>query len=840
MDGEKMIFGAANNYVPFGFWPPHAPLPNQGPVFGSTAGSSTGAGATMSLNWPEFVPSRPGVGDGDANAGSGLLASATTKQVPTLKETDLSQPVEEEEDIIMSEQEQTLEQVKRERDELKKDLDIEYDRRFDEQARNERLTEQLVKANTELANSQRAVQNIEHSLKESESKLAEDQAEIQALKSRNAKADFQLAQTNTAFSDARKQIDKLYADAAHWREAHKEAAIARDEYKLKFEDTHLQFKDLQDQWEEAVAETADLKATLEEHLKFEERNDLQSDIAEANAEHERTLRIIEVKDERISHLEGLLQKEIERNRHDADEKARAAAASPVDDDRHIGSMGGSLEAELSMIDDSEWIAPGTSDYEPEYVSLSTSDVHVAATVEPRDPSPAPSPTVHVQQAASTEPEAAKTPVQSVNVREAASTKPEAARSPIQTIEVREAASSLPAEPPRIQLSFYNARDVFSCAPDQPAVTPLAFSAQNAVTTEPVEPARTPISLDDVHTIASTEPMEPAPVPLSFADARDIFNYAPVDPASSPSALSPQSTTSIAPIELARAPLSLDDVHKVASTEPTEPTRSSLSLYGVHDIASYAPDEPVGARLAMYEEEVASFSPRRPVPKASELVGHEIANFAPREPILPVLAMSPTETVSTSPMAPQNSTAELSTQTDAPATTTDISAQTDAPALTSQVVLQAALETVPVQPKAQTAAVKPVNRIAPIMVTREVEPIEQVSLKPELKRPIAVASKKTVFIGWITYLVGILLAGYILVLEAELAAWKNANGVGFGGGYGNVASRSGAYGNGRHVFGVIPMGMGIGNTWVSEQIARRMSVAISLFEDFAGITNEPHY
>jgi hypothetical protein len=90
------------------------------------------------------------------------------------------------------------------------------------------------------------------------------------------------------------------------------------------------------------------------------------------------------------------------------------------------------------------------------------------------------------------------------------------------------------------------------------------------------------------------------------------------------------------------------------------------------------------------------------------------------------------------------------------------------------------------------------------------------------------------------LLAVLFAVYSLVLQAELATWKNANGVGFGGGYGNVASRSGAYGNGRHLFGFIPMGMDIGNSWVSEQIARHMSLAISLIEDWAGITNEPMY
>jgi hypothetical protein len=850
-----MVFGAGAEYFSFGVENPYLTLPAEG--------SRSDASAKMSLS-EEVFPSWPAeAGDEQASAGSGILAFATTKQVPTLKESDSSRPVEEVSNN-MSEQEESasnrLEQVERERDGLQTQLDAlkaqltdEYNRTGNLEIQNGELIEQLNQCKAELSNSRRINGDTEYSLKQTESKLVEEQTAIRNLETRNARLEKDLALREAAVKDKSNQNDNLHADNVQLQQAYEAIARERDDVLVQCKDKELQFEDLHDQWQKAEERIAELEDVLTEHVKFEENNDLQGDIAELKAEHERTLRTIDVKDERISHLEALLQKEKERNLHHADETARAAAASPVDDDRHIGSMGDTLEHELSMLDESEWVEPEPSDYEPAYAPPSTTHIFVAAStepvavqvptnaiavreaasVEPRQADPAPTSTVHVHQAASTEPVAVIVPVHAiavreaasvkpqnpapappstVNVKHAASTEPKAASVPIQTIEFREAASTPPAEPSRITLSFYNVRDVFSCAPEQPAGALLDIHQQDAASTEPMEPARVSLLFNNVHNIASYAPREPT-----------------------------------------GARLAIHEQH-AASTEPAEPAPAPLSLYNVHEIASYAPKESAGARLAWYEQEVAHLSPRSPVPVVSTIVGHEIVNFAPREPSPPLLTLNVTEGASTIPVvrqttttdfstqtdAPATTTAELSTQTDAPATTIDFSTQTDAPALTSQLLLQAALETIPVQPDPQPAIVKPTNCIAPVMVTREIKPIEQAPPKPEPKRPTTNSSKKTGIMDWIPMLLNVLLVVYSLFLSAELAAWKNANGVGFGGGYGNVASRSGAYGNGRHLFGVIPVGMHIGNSWVSEQIARHMSVAISLIEDFAGITNEPHY
>jgi hypothetical protein len=415
------------------------------------------------------------------------------------------------------------------------------------------------------------------------------------------------------------------------------------------------------------------------------------------------------------------------------------------------------------------------------------------------------------------------------------------------------------------------QDIVSFAPDQPAIAPLDYSPQNAASTEPVEPARVPLSIVDVNHIASYAPDQPAGAPLDYS------------------------------------------LQNAASTEPVEPARAHLSMVDVHDIASYAPKQPTGTLLRLHEQtsvstepvesardtlafddvyDVASFAPKRPASVASTISRHEIANYAPKEPSLPLLTVDVTEAASTCPIARQITSAEFSTQTDAPATTnnfstqtdapittdlaiqtdalvvatTESSAQTDAPALTSQLLTHTALATTPIEPSTQITTAKPNNHIIPVVVTREIIPVEQTLLKPEPERPnttteaqahtnndtaeerviaktspvMATRAKKARFAGWIPILSTVLFAVWSLILQAELATWKNANGVGFGGGHGNVASRSGAHGNGRDLFGDIPIGMNIGNSWVSEQIAQRMSVAMSFLEDWVGIVNEPMY
>ncbi|KAG9186163.1 hypothetical protein G6011_02719 [Alternaria panax] len=820
----KTIFGGGAKFHSFGIERPYDTLPAER--------STSGAGAKMSLS----------------STGSGDLAFATTKQVPTLKESDLSRRVEQVSNNMSGRGETASnqsEQVLRERcDALQQQLNEEYDRAGSLEQQYDKLKDENARFKNEFEKLKREREDTEYALKTSEDTLAEEQSTIKALEKRNIKLEEVLARKEAALEDRDKQNAILTADCQHLSSEYELKVGEIDDLRAKFLNKKLQFDDLQDQWQTDQERIAELEAAIKEHEDSNLVAELENDIAGLHAIQEQDSRTIIVKDERISHLEGLLQKEQQRNLHNADETARAAAASPVDDQRHIGSMGGTLEDEFSslMLDENDFIECEPSEYELElqtlspvhvvasvtpvaaHLPVSRIDISQAASVTPRNPVPAPPSSIVVNKAASTEPAAVKMPAHiiavrdaasveprdptpappsTINVSEAASTAPEAARVPVQTTGFYKTLSTEPVEPARVRLSFRGVDDIASFAPDQPTGAPLDYSLQKAASTEPIEPARAPLSVRDVHHIASYAPKQPAGALLRMHEQKSV------------------------------------------STEPIEPARDSLSFDHVYDIASFAPD--------------------RPAPVVSTIVRHEIANFAPKEPSLPMLAVDVTEVASTRPVARQITSAELSTQTDAP-TTTDLSVQTDAPALTSQLLTHTVLATTPIEPSTYTAIVKPSNHIGPIMVTREIKPVEQAPPKPEPERPTptteaqahinkdtaeehamantpsvtATRSKKAIFTGWIPMLLAVLLAVWSLVLQAELATWKNANGVGFGGGYGNVASRSGAYGNGRHLFGVIPIGMNMGNSWVSEQIARRMSMAISLIEDWAGIVNEPMY
>jgi hypothetical protein len=735
----------------------------------------------------------------------------------------------------------------------------------------DRLKDENARYKNEFEKLKREREDTEYALKKSEETLVEEQSTIKALEARNVKLDHDLALKEAALKDKDNQNANLAADYQQLYANYSDKLSELDDTRVKLLEKKLEFDDLQDQWSTDQKRIADLEEAIQEHEDSNLVAELENDIAGLHAIQEQDFRTIIVKDERISHLEGLLQKEQQRTLHHADEAARTAAASPVDDQRHIGSLGGTLEDEFSslMLDESDFIDCEPSEYELEIPSLSAIhvaasvtpvaarvpesqiDISQAASVEPRNPAPALPCSIVVNKAGSTEPVAVKTsihaiavsnaasveprdpmppPPSTIDVSEAASTAPKAVRVPEQTTGFYTTLSTSPIEPPRVQLSLCDVQDIVSFAPDQPAIAPLDYSPQNAASTEPVEPARVPLSIVDVNYIASYAPDQPAGTLLRLHEQTSV------------------------------------------STEPVEPARNTLAFDDVYD--------------------VASFAPKRPASVASTISRHEIANYAPKEPSLPLLTVDVTEAASTRPIARQITSAEFSTQTDAPATTnnfstqtdaptttdlaiqtdalvvatTESSAQTDAPALTSQLLTHTALATTPIEPSTQITTAKPNNHIIPVVVTREIIPVEQTLPKPEPERPnttteaqahtnndtaeerviaktspvMATRAKKARFAGWIPILSTVLFAVWSLILQAELATWKNANGVGFGGGHGNVASRSGAHGNGRDLFGDIPIGMNIGNSWVSEQIAQRMSVAMSFLEDWVGIVNEPMY
>ena len=275
------------------------------------------------------------------------------------------------------------EQVLRERcDALQQQLNEEYDRSGSLEQKYDKLKDENTRYKNEFEKLKREREDTEYALKKSEETLVEEQSTIKALEARNVKLDHDLALKEAALKDKDNQNANLAADYQQLHAHYSDKLGELDDIRVKLLEKKLEFDDLQDQWSTDQKRIAELEEAIQEHEDSNLVAELENDIAGLHAIQEQDSRTIIVKDERISHLEGLLQKEQQRTLHHADEAARTAAASPVDDQRHIGSLGGTLEDEFSslMLDESDFIDCEPSEYELEIQSLSA--IHVAASVTP--------------------------------------------------------------------------------------------------------------------------------------------------------------------------------------------------------------------------------------------------------------------------------------------------------------------------------------------------------------------------------------------------------------------------------------------------------------------------
>jgi hypothetical protein len=697
--------------------------------------------------------------------------------------------------------------------------------------------------------------NINTHLDNANEALSQEREKLEHLEDKITLLNEEIAHEMAASNNIQEQLTALYADVEQAHIARQAALEARDDARVQQRDHELRFEELNEQWQETKARVTELEEMLEAMEDMDETHaELSNDIArlrEEVADHERT---IIVKDERINHLETQYQKERQRNIAGHQEQARAAAASPIDDGpQHVSNIDESLEDELRNEnfdegdeEDDVWdfsdinetfayspIAPAQEPprtFHPRAAAVSTapiapapakpslSDVRKVASTEPIAPTPAPPSTISVRDAASTIPVPLTVPKHSIDVREAVSTIPEAAKVPKHTSHVQEAAST---------------------APRPAAVPKLNIDTREAASTAPRAPV-VPKQTIDVHNAASTSPRAPT------------------------------------------VPKQTIDVQNAASTAPIEPTLALSSLSNVHEIASFSPVEPALA--------------------PSTITEHEIANYAPGQPEVPALTVNVKEAASVAPTDRQITTADLFTQTEAPdapklttqllqhptfdrspverteIVTADQSIQTDIQQLGIRIFEDAIIDVAPIEPEivepeptsevgvqtttefttatgTQTIPASPNNRLAPVMVTHEVVPVNQtvpeaVSTPPNTTHttetveivPAApnTTSKPSHLSDWLPMIIIVALFAWCLSLYGELATWKYANGIGIGYGHGNMGSRSGAYGNGRHLFGIVPIGMDIGNSWLSEQITRHMAMAITRFEDWAGLVNEPLY
>jgi hypothetical protein len=687
------------------------------------------------------------------------------------------------------------------------------------------LRDSLAETRTALKTAQTDLLNANSDSKKSTDALEKKCEELQQLGEERDKLKKDLTKEEAATKDVQEQVTALYADVEQAHAARQAALEARDEARIQQRNQELQFNELNEQWQDTKARVTELEQMLEDMEALEENTaDLSHDIArlrEEAADHERT---IVVKDERISHLETQYQKERQRNIASVEEQARAAAASPIDEGpQHVSNIGDSLESELEGED---FCYVGEHDVdEPNELSAITKTLltyspiapatepprtfhqQVVASTLPIAPATEPPRTFHQQVAASTLPiaSAAPAPLALSKVRKAASTSPRAATVPQQTTHIRDAASTSPKEPTPAPSSLSDVCELASIAPFEPTPAPSALS--------------------NVHELASITPFEPVPAPSTLIQ-HEVANYPPRQTHAQLLTVNVKEAASISPIERQTSTTDLS-----TQTDAPEPTVDFSTQTDAPDVA-HAPE--LTSQLLhhatldtapMELTEIATID--RSMQTNTQQLGITILEDA--------IDVSPIEPVMVEPAETSEAGFQMDTRQ------ADIGVQTMAKPNT-------AIGT-------QTTSASTNNRMAPVKVIHEIAPVHQTvpevvaksSSTTDATEPVEIAppmlntTSKLPRLSdhWkIVFIAGLFL--WCVSLWSELAQWKTANGVGFGNGYSNMASRNGAYGNGRHFLGIFPMGIDIGNSWWSEQVARQMSMAVARFENWAGLAYEPHY
>ncbi|EOA84540.1 hypothetical protein ACJQWK_07305 [Exserohilum turcicum] len=703
----------------------------------------------------------------------------------------------------------------------------EYNHLADLTTENDDLRSKLYALRAELAKAENAEREANYELDKSRQALKEEKDNLRALQAQIARLEKENDHERAATKDAEGRVEVLYTDLDQSRFAHRSALADRDEALADKRDAELQLDDLRQQWQECEDKIAELEAELDEAQKAADQVlDLERDIARLREEMADLDRSIIVKDERISHLELHLQKERQRSYHAADAIAREKAASPVDEDQHVGAVAfESLEAELSMIEDNE------SYYEVEPNDFS----HITETLltwSPIAPAAQPPSTLHTLQAVSVSPVAPHVPRLTLDVREAAHLEPREPAPVALSTSLNEGASTAPVAVV-VPTHTLTMRETASTEPIEPSRSLSSIHQHQAASTAPIEPARTPRSSIHAHEAASTAPKAPSPT-LQTTFEVEIADIAPREPGLPALTVSVREAASTTPI-----------VRRISTTDlSTQTDFASLTSQLIdHATVSIAPTTPI-------EVATAEFSTQTEAP----VLASQLVTYA---------------TVSTTPVAPTETI------------TTEHSVQTDANSVPSEISATCGIAITPIEPKhgfrrvttkgTQTVPESPTSiRVGSVLVTHQMEPVEQVLPKAEPKRPTASTGVQTIvetpvvkeeakpkpapqpapvprasksksgITDLMVRLSAVLMAFTCFHLYTQLQAWKKANGIGMGGGYGNMASRSGAYGNGRYLFGIFPMGMNVGDSWLTEQIARHASSAVARFEDWAGIAYEPLY
>jgi len=578
-----------------------------------------------------------------------------------------------------------------------------------------------------------------------------------------------------------RNLNKAYADLQTYKDARLNLIEEKDKAEAHNKDWELQFNDLHDQWQEAQARIEELEDQQNAIGQLEDANHgLESDIERlqaAIADHERTLI---VKDERIAHLENQYQKERQRNLNAADAAAAAAATSPIDEaPPSFTTLGDTLQDELDAAsEDLDHV-----DDEHEHEQREFSVVIEIADITPIEP--------------------ASRPARTIDVNEAANISPVAAVVPELTFAYTEAVSVAPVER---QINTTNA----GAQTDAPALTTeLLHDATFAIS---------PIAPVDIATATiSTQTDAPALTTELLHDA--TFAISPIAP------VNIATTTIFTQTEAPQLTSSFIDAASIA-VPPIEAPRAEQSSAGVQTEAP---------KLSTNILDTASFAISPVEIEAQKLTSH----------------MIDTATLAISPIEAERK--PISSVGDVMVTFEEQPVEAERKPISSIGDVKVTLDEQPVEAESKLPTSDDSKRtLGDIKITLDEQPVEarpskastastaaQTTETPTAPSPVIVTPKRSglSFLQAVLPVVSLLLAISCLHFYIELDSWRYANGVGYT--YSN-SGRTGAFGNGRYLFGYIPIAMDIGDTWWEEQLARWMSMAIKSFEDWAGFDYRPLY
>jgi hypothetical protein len=714
----------------------------------------------------------------------------------------------------------------------------------------EQLKKQLEAKERDHAEGNKAYEGL---LKEVRGELTKAEEANDNLKSTANEHNAKVAHIEATLSRANEELK-------HAQEAYHAINAAKDEAEVEQYDLKLQLESLHAEWEEQQAKIKELEdrcdqvEALEAHL-----DSLQEDLERQNevmGEHSRTLL---VKDERIAHLEAQYQRERQRAMDAADASANAtvaAATSQNGDDAPppFSSLGDSLHDQLSNdYDEFEYL----NDEEPlNYSSISsisvapiepvvasrTIEVNESASTAPVDVV-IPKLTLAIHEPVSTAPVDIVTPKLSVSLGESVDTAPVDVSAPKLNLTINEAVSTIPVDiiAPKLSVSVNESAIV---APIDVVTPELSISVNESANVAPTDITAPKLSVGITES-ASIAPIDIASPKLGVSIS-DYFSVAPIDIPASRLSVSVNESASVAPIDIAAPKLGIS-IGEAVAVNPIDFAAPNLSI----DINESASTAPIQRKVDVTTTSVQTDSQELFI----SMLPAGTLDYAPSEPIA----------VDTSSM----------------------SSQTEAPQLAAVVVHEASIDITPVEPiepieigasatVAQTDArdldfaIAPVQEIyeadpfeaavptaltnSSVLTITEQEPIEAMPRAITPETATTSSSAQTIEIpappvdmvipptgtlkgNTVSLLQSILTALFAILCiyyYAEVQNWRNANGVG------NTYHRSGAYGNGRYLFGVIPLAMDEGSNVVTQHFARYVSIAIASFEAWAGISDVPHY